>query len=428
MVSEIVETAAILGEINDKTGGNPEYAGKYNEYKKQLTSISSKASKNIARFPVVMTVPNDTASDSFSGSRTNVLLGLTKFIECECARFLITAAGLSPIIDIKTQTIGEKLESLTGYGYTLESVDETTATDINNYNESVEGDGQEEYNSVANDEPLETQGVEAVVKPTMITEDDVPLAEDEYDYDKRYVDQTNYRFGKPEIDFGKSKNEPSVVNIRFTFSNGGAFKDHTIPIIVKASPYFVEPDEMKQFIHEITSGKNFLTTFFRLTSGDMKFWKDFIFDYENMKRYRESRDKLGRWPIAKKLKDDSFYKRILAMFKVTGLMKKFLSGNTSTMPMASIVCSKHELSDAVTRKWRDVLRNPKPIYTLMDKLSILSFSVVDYDAEMTYTYFSGIKEPYVNTFTQLTRQEKADKTIDILQNLVKFMQVQQRRM
>ena len=65
---------------------------------------------------------------------------------------------------------------------------------------------------------------------------------------------------------------------------------------------------------------------------------------------------------------------------------------------------------------------------MMSKLSVLSFSVIDEDAEMTYTYFSGIKDPYVNTFSDLVKNDRADKTVSILENLIKFMQVQQRRM
>lgn len=76
------------------------------------------------------------------------------------------------------------------------------------------------------------------------------------------------------------------------------------------------------------------------------------------------------------------------------------------------------------------MKNPKEIYKLMDKMLLLSFTVVDYDAEMAYTYFSGIKEPYVNTFKELMSRNRASGSgeMEIMKELLKFMQIQQRRM
>ena len=413
MVSELINATAILDEITKKTGtSDPDSEGNYEYYKSQLSSISEKASRNVAYFPVIMTSPPDTISaDSVTKTKTSVLLGLTKFIECECARFLITAAGMDPVIDVTKMSIGKKLSSLTGYGYnyTYESASENLiklATEAH-----LENDPDVFYDSVPNKTSLEA---------TVTGYNPVPSEDIKGDTTGGYISKAT--------ETGIDKRSPSVVNIKFILNNGGSFKEYEIPVIVKASPYFVASEEMKEFIKEVSTGSNIISKLIRLKARDIKFWKDIVFDYENIERYRKSHDKFGRWPIAMKLKDDTFFKKVTAFFRAIPPIRKFISGSSNTMPMASIICTKQEISEANSKKWRDIIRNPQCIYRMMSKLSVLSFSVIDEDAEMTYTYFSGIKDPYVNTFSDLVKNDRADKTVSILENLIKFMQVQQRRM
>lgn len=486
MITEIVETASILKEVNDRIGGeNDSQQDRYNSYRGQLQSISSKAAKNIAQFPVVMTYPNDSndVSDTYAKSRKDILIGISKFIEVECARFLITAAGLSPIIDIKNQSVGEKLSSLTGYGYSLESADEQLREDVNFHDEQLSKEDTNysllpQTRSIFSEE-MKIDGIDNNGSGNKTGNRNNGSVGGNYDSDSDYdpgfdegrrygsweekkrqeenakknengdgvdysgIDPYTKRLHESEMrqnnhspsnDYAvtafNDKNNPTIVNIKFTFSNGGAFKEHIVPVIVKASPYFVESDEMRQFIKEVSTNSNVLSTLYRLRARDIKFWKDLIFDYENIKRYREMRDKLGRWPIAKRLKDDSFFKRFTAMMRTIPIIKKFVSGRANSMPLSSIICTKQEISDASTKKWRDIMKNPKEIYKLMDKMLLLSFTVVDYDAEMAYTYFSGIKEPYVNTFKELMSRNRASGSgeMEIMKELLKFMQIQQRRM
>lgn len=442
MITEIVETASILKEVNDRIGGeNDSQQDRYNSYRGQLQSISSKAAKNIAQFPVVMTYPNDSndVSDTYAKSRKDILIGISKFIEVECARFLITAAGLSPIIDIKNQSVGEKLSSLTGYGYSLESADERLREDVNFRDEQLSKEDTN-YSLIPQTRSIfsEEMKINGIDKGTAGGNDsDSEFSEGHNGSQRENGDGTSYsgnnsytRSDNYAVSAFNDKNNPTIVNIKFTFSNGGAFKEHVVPVIVKASPYFVESDEMRQFIKEVSTNSNILSTLYRLRARDIKFWKDLIFDYENIKRYREMRDKLGRWPIVKRLKDDSFFKRFTAMMRTIPIIKKFVSGRANSMPLSSIICTKQEISDASTKKWRDIMKNPKEIYKLMDKMLLLSFTVVDYDAEMAYTYFSGIKEPYVNTFKELLSRNRASGNgeMEIMKELLKFMQIQQRRM
>lgn len=424
MITEVMETAAILKECSEKTvDSDNDSKSMYQSYKSQLQSISSKAAKNIAQFPIIMTYPNDSSDLGTTGiKRKDVVMDIAKFIECECARFLITAAGLSPIVDIKKQTLGEKLSSLTGYGYSLESADDYERRSIEEYYSQVCKD-RDEYTLLPESKSLfsleaDINGVDNSNTASTVT------TNSPYDFGRLGAG------GLTTSGIGTTLNDkqPTVINIKFTFSNGGNFKEHTIPIIVKASPYFVEPEEMQQYIKDVSINSNKFAQLIRLRARDIKFWKDFVFDYENIKKYREMRDNIGRWPIAKRLKDDSFYKKFTAFMSIMPVVKKFVTGNTNTMPKASIVCSKNELASACTRKWRDIIKKPKEIYRVISSSMLLSFSVIDWESELVFTYFDGLDEPYVNSFKNLAASSNTrNGEIKMMTELIKFMQIQQRR-
>lgn len=543
MIGDIVNTVSLLSTISDgiskKTGiqrsanhkiGNIAFNEEdvYNEYNRQLESISNKASRTVAQFPVIMTYGDGTLSSESRESLTKIYIGINKFIECECARFLVQAAGLNPIVDTKNKTIGQKLDELTGYGYTLESIDPVNAKQIVDNTRSSYEDVSEyvwlnksgEYldDKLASFEAFNGSGTGGnrmfgkVIQRTSVDDSDphytvhsIEFRDGDYityyspkgngnnnqnaggytynDVDdngrpihivqtggsqhfKDYIDNTfksssnstnqngvdsnpySYDFGGKKtynltnsdiagIEASINRNDPTMVPIRFVLDNTGSMREHTIHVNVKSSPYWVSSAEMKEFIREcafraIGGGfvTKFMSTFLRWKSKDIKFFKNLVLDLETIdKNMRDSKSNYNN-SIFKKLYNKKSFSKLTALVRAIPGMKKFVSGRASTMPMTSIVCSTSEISDACTSLWKNVLKNPKPIHEVISKMSLLSFTVVDVDAELTYTFFDGIKDPYVNTFGTLKTflNEGKNKEIDIIKELINFQKIQQRRM
>jgi hypothetical protein len=155
------------------------------------------------------------------------------------------------------------------------------------------------------------------------------------------------------------------------YKSGNTIINTQLVLGVKAVAHFVNYDDM---VHHISKGikenNNFLR-FIKWTSGEISFWKDFVFSIPSIKEDIIDANKKQYGDIWFRLKYLK-YKDILMRF--------FSKGHT---PTAVLVLSVSDVED-IKKKSNYDLWNWNSIKKLFDSFFILSFIIVDEASRMVY--------------------------------------------
>lgn len=204
----------------------------------------------------------------------------------------------------------------------------------------------------------------------------------------------------------KKSNElaPTTLLLKLTIQdkNGNIAGTTEIVVGVKCVMHLVSSEEMIANLGNINRGKMF--DFIRWTSGEISFFKDFLFNMDEIKTDVVNRSKgASGWWITLKRRAD-----------LAKVGRRFFSSK-SILPNATIICSMDEVEYLKANKNVDLMA-PFYVNKLMQQYFLLSFVIIDQSSQLVYFMFDGNTEFETISFTALER-ENSNKSNDFKEML-----------
>lgn len=445
-------------------------------------AISAQASKYVLEYPVACT--NQITEYSKA-------LAIAKQVELDCARFVILASGLNPIVDRKNgDTIEAHLNSMiTSFeSYNLPCTIEPATDDfiragkeyMSNYYSS------ELYHTYKDDEMSEESLVQSSEKIGTINafddegdDESVPNQKDingndydaafnnayrsgkrdgsefatfkeptEKDFKDFFYDMTGNQLKTPEelkaendgIDLEAARAEynnafnkfvdmhkttissahfdarenrdilnklqnvgPTIVTITLYLTDGaGGQRAIQLPLAIKSSIQFIESPDLMRVLTSTQNNSRNLTKFIKVTTGQMSFFKDWLFAINDTNSDLEREKALGSVPIFRRLMDAKNRYRMKSIAAAYPRLSKFIAGKSQKdLPMCTIVCTTEEMEEAFKQKWTYIYKNRKVIDEIIDTYMLLGFGVVDTTSDYIYLFYAGESEPQIIEMSKL---------------------------
>lgn len=424
LLLDLLDLTTAKKEINDKhtVGGIgaadvvSDFAGMY----KKAQAISAKASKFILQYPVA-------CSDSITNYKTGI--AIAKQVEFDCARFYLLASGLDPVINVKNGgTIQAHLDKLTNAteayvrnkfpGFSIK-ITQPTEDDIAHAMENL---------SIAN-EPFTIQSRESVLAKTVFSREDEneevetlgvddTFKEIDSDYEgeidtekpdesskngkgNNKEEKTTYEIRKDVRDFEKlGKSAPTVINIELILNDVGGQRIVKVPLAFKSDLQFCPHQDLIDLIGSSdTKANKFLKSWIKLTSGEIKFFKDWLFAIDEAKGDVDKEYAIGRVPILRHLMSAKNANRtknaIDVWFKYFPRFKEKLKGlitdkSQKELPMVTVIVTEQDFETATGNSINKALQpNSKVIQTILDDYMLLGFGIIDELNDVGYFFYSG---------------------------------------
>ena len=225
-------------------------------------------------------------------------------------------------------------------------------------------------------------------------------------------------FSKQVLDSDfKKANElmPTTMTVSFKVMNkeGDKITDYDNALIaVKAKLYPVSSEDVVSHISNKTIDKNWLTNFFRATTREISFMKDFILALDKAKIDAMSLS-------TRKSSSDRMWK-VLERRATNSRLKKIMRQNNNAAAITTLCISQEEVE--YIRKYYNIdIERISTILGLFDSLNLMCVCIVDESLEVAKFIYDE-KEPMWETisFTHLER-ESSDNTYKRVVNLMTKM-------
>ena len=389
-------------------------------------SITERARKSIFVYPVLF-------SSGMSDLETD--FEVSKFLELQYGIFTMLTVGLNPAVS--NGTIGEYLntisaESVEGVEYSLKSYDPNQVKSWYNMFSEENKDFFEEYKYVNGTEKWHDLDKmdEKLNKVDEKLDNVIDIVNDNAKASKNNSENLNKRVKELE---GKNKefnsmdafenetdvftNEvkaeamikklsdaaPTMIELKLKLK--GYESDFKIPIALKANPHFLRSDELAALFDSAIEDKRLLTRIVKLTSGEISFFKDFLFNIDRIKRDQKLYESFGQHPwyqqfMARKEKNRA--KRLgLILSSLFGKGKEVVSATSNYLPTASIILTVDELEKSSKMKFGFLLKNEKILWSILNHLGLLCIGIYDPRREVFSFYFNGFKKPLMMSNKQM---------------------------
>lgn len=430
LLLDLLDLTAAKKEINDKHKVDglgaadvvSDFAGIY----KKAQAISAQASKFILQYPVA-------CSDSITNYKTGI--AIAKQVEFDCARFYLLASGLDPVIDVKNgDSIKAHLDRLTSAteayvrnnfpGISVK-ITQPTEEDITHAMENlsianepfsiqsresvlartVYSREDDEKDTEENNEEVETLGVDETFKEVdsdyegeTTTEKPDDSSKNNKDKNKNKIDYVSFHDAKEFEKLGKSA--PTVVNIELILNDNGGQKTIKVPLAFKSDLQFCPHQDLIDLIGSSdTKANKFLKSWIKLTSGEIKFFKDWLFAIDEAKGDVDKEYTIGRVPILRHLMSAKNANRtknaIDVWFKYFPRFKEKLKGlitdkSQKELPMVTVVVTEQDFETATGKSINKALQpNSKVVQTILDDYMLLGLGIIDELNDVGYFFYSG---------------------------------------
>lgn len=383
-------------------------------------SITERARKSIFVYPVLF-------SSGMSDLETD--FEVSKFLELQYGIFTMLTVGLNPAVS--NGTIGEYLnsisaESIEGVEYSLKSYDPNQVKSWYNMFSEENKDFFEEYNYVngleakSNNGYIDLQGLNDQTNQN--TENIKELQRSQNATAKRVKDLEGDKKEFNSMDAFDEENDvfaselkadamikklsdaaPTMIELKLKLK--GYESDFKIPIALKANPHFLRSDELAALFDSAIEDKRLLTRIVKLTSGEISFFKDFLFNIDRIKRDQKLYESFGQHPwyqqfMARKEKNRA--KRLgLILSSLFGKGKEVVSATSNYLPTASIILTVDELEKSSKMKFGFLLKNEKILWSILNHLGLLCIGIYDPRRETFAFYFNGFKKPLMMSKKQM---------------------------
>lgn len=455
VVNELFDMVGICSQASKKLKMDPQDVTAVSSLFQKAKSISAQASKYVMEYPVACST---TITDY------KVALAITKQVEFDCARFVILASGLNPIVDqhkgdsvsSHINTLVSSYESFSGVKVSIEPAtpemiesgeiymanyfDRTPYSLINDDTETsklaytlennsgstqTQGQTQQQTQGQSQRQSRQSQNNNkgnndnsgsyyfidknnGIGNNGGVQYDDVGAyldnAEGKKSAQNGYNPKDDYALdadtarsavrGLHEIDNKLGKVGPTIVNVRM-YVRGGDGTDRAVdfPLAIKATLQYVDAIDINQMLNQIDNKSRKLFKVFQLTSGEIKFFKDFLFALDSVKGDVERERLVGNTPFFRRLMSNKSKYRFKTVSNTLPVIKNFVANKTQQdLPMCTIVIDESELR-GIKLRLTDCLKNrQKYIDPILDTYMLLGLGIVDSDNGVIHFFYSG--EPY----------------------------------
>lgn len=383
-------------------------------------SISSAAAKYIIEYPVAI-------SNRVSDFKT--ALSIAKQVELECARFIILTSGLNPVVDMsKDDSIKAHLSNLTtsveGLSFNIGEPNFREVLSAEEYMNDIYS--AEEYNSFkksAFSQELQIVDVDSVAGDDDLSAGGGVLGNKLKDAKRETIKnatELNTTMNK------LSKIGPTIINVNLILANDGGISDKeiSVPLAIKATLQYIDSTDITQIVENTNSSSKKLLDFIKLTSGQTRFFRGFLFQLDKVAADIERERQLGAYPFYRRLIDAKNRYRIKSIKEMIPIIGKFIGSKTQKdMPMCTIVVTTDELVDATKLHFNYILKNKQHIQNIIDTYMLLCFGIVDELNSVVYYFYSGIPEPTIIELSKLGNTGGDDGNINakLIESLAKVV-------
>ena len=199
----------------------------------------------------------------------------------------------------------------------------------------------------------------------------------------------------------KKSNElvPTTIHIKVGMVNkaGTLIKTVDFLIGVKAHMHLVKRDEMMTNLLYAVKKKGNLFKFIQWTSGEIRFFKDFLLDLDTVKQdVINDTSKKADWHWSALKRRKTFSNSLFSLFKKTNIM-----------PNTTIVISKDE-ADYISTKFGFDLMNPEVTNKIIKEYFLLAFVIIDNSTQIIYFLYEGYRDYEAITLSSLERENSND--------------------
>lgn len=403
------EIAAIFGVakkvqeiLGEQTTLTPEEFAEAQKLFHDAQSIATQARKGIMMYPMLF---------STAVREMELVDSIVKFQEVQYALFTLITAGLNPV---SMKSVGQYVESTFGTEALLnmpppESTDVAYELVKPSASEVAEAKdisiaSMAAYDFGDENPALSLEGDSGQFDPESMDPADInpnsghidTLDAKDLKKKEEKKEESKYPFANGEIDSNSMKKGPTVIKLKLKIE--GFQETLEAPVIVKGVAHLLNPDEMTALFEYAIRDKNVLHRWIQLTTGEIQFFKDFVFQIDQAERDTKMYTQLGRHPWYRELEQRK------AMSKVKQGFNSFIGGSTgkpNILPTATIVCTKDELALSSKMSYKFLMANPGYINNLIDKLFLLGLIIVDPDMETVAVHYAGYREPFLYTIKEL---------------------------
>lgn len=151
---------------------------------------------------------------------------------------------------------------------------------------------------------------------------------------------------------------------------------------VKVATHGVSSDDIIFYLTDSTKRSNFLSRIVRFTSGELRFFNDFILDRDRSKRILRSHKENSR-----------IWKNINTIYSAD-LLKRMRPGkdNSSEIPTISMAITMEEVENIRLKTGINILTNRGAMKKLYEQYMLVDFYVIDEASDVVYKYMSNIKD------------------------------------
>lgn len=191
---------------------------------------------------------------------------------------------------------------------------------------------------------------------------------------------------------------PTMLHIRLRcINNEGSYAGNIDFMLgIKAHMHLIKHQEMMTHLMYGLTNRGKFFNFLRWTSGEITFFKDFLFNIKETKRDVANRSAGADdfWLTAKR-------------YKKLSQMNDRLPGTNRLLPNSTIVVSRDEADYIKTNYGHDLL-NSAVANKLIDEYYLLGFVVVDASTQIIHFLFEGRRDYEAITFSGLERENSDD--------------------
>ena len=193
--------------------------------------------------------------------------------------------------------------------------------------------------------------------------------------------------------------QPTVVEIKFVSTATGEPIDANAFIGIKTKLYAADSMDIVNHVVSKRGNKLSLYNFIKATSGEIDFWRDFIFALKKAKVDAISSSKRG---------SSSKLWKVLERRSIASKLNRLLSSRNDATAITTLMVSMYEVE--YLRKNNDIdLLDSRVARQLLDEYNLIGIAVVDDSTEsVRFIFDTGDDEYEVYSFGSLKKEDKVD--------------------
>jgi hypothetical protein len=207
----------------------------------------------------------------------------------------------------------------------------------------------------------------------------------------------------------KKANElvPTTLDIAvFTQNEKGQVSQSNIFLGVKTIAHLVDSEQMIYNLSKGVEEKRALFRFIQWTTGEIAFFKDYLFMIDRIRNEATSqRNESGWW-------------RSLKRRAMEDKVRRWSFSKKEILPNATILITMDEVEYIANNYNIDLLSNTKAVRTLMEVFFLLGFVIVDPAAELAYFFFDGQTNYQTFSYNSLERENTSTSEVKSIVSLM----------